>query len=263
MTRVETAVEIARAAGERLLDHRRRLDRLAVDRKGAIDLVTEADLESERLIRRRLAESFPGDGILGEELGRDERGRDAPWQWRIDPLDGTTNFVHGHPFFTVSIGLFRDGRPYGGVVYAPVLDELFRAEEGRGARLNDGPIRVSGVSALDAALLATGFPYRRAELPDNNVANFAHFVVRVRGIRRGGSAALDLAYVACGRFDGYWELHLSPWDVAAGAALVREAGGRVTDFDGGEAWDDGSRIIASNGHLHDAIRHELHTVSLG
>ena len=257
---IEVAERIAREAGELLLDYRRRIGELDIDRKGAIDLVTQADVESEKLVRRRLAESFPDHAIHGEELGRSGPD-DSEHVWIVDPLDGTTNFVHSHPMFTVSMGLMREGQPYLGVVHAPVLGETFTAVRGEGAKLNGQPIRVSGGRELGSAMLATGFPYKRAEIPDNNVDNFAHMVVRVRGIRRGGAASLDLAYVACGRFDAYWELHLSAWDVAAGACIVREAGGRVTDFAEGEDWLFGGNILASNVHLHAPLRAELEAVA--
>ncbi len=261
---LEAARSIALEAGELLLDFRERLHELEIDRKGRIDLVTRADLESERLVRRRIAERFPGHRVHGEELGEDAPPTDvdAPDSedlplWVVDPLDGTTNFVHGHPMFAVSIGFVSGGGVRAGVVHAPALRETFAARIGGGAWLGDRRIEVSRTDSLGESLVASGFPYRRAEIPDNNVRNFARMVPRVRGVRRGGSAALDLAYVAAGRFDGYWEQHLSPWDIAAGACLVLEAGGRVTDFEDGDRWRDGETIVATNGRIHTELRSHL------
>lgn len=253
---LETAVGIAREAGDLLMQHRARMDELVIDRKGRIDLVTTADRESETLVRDRLASAFSDHDVHGEEFGDSSRGAD--YRWIVDPLDGTTNFVHGHPMFVVSIGLMHGEDPVVGVVHAPALGETYTAARGVGAFLDGRPMRVSTTSKLDEAMVATGFPYRRAERSDNNLANFGRVALDVRGIRRGGSAALDLAYVACGRFDAFWELHLEPWDVAAGACLIREAGGRVTDALGGDDWLEGGHIVASNsGPLHEIIRGRL------
>jgi myo-inositol-1(or 4)-monophosphatase len=252
---LDFAVSLAREAGEILLEHHRRVDTLRVERKGRIDLVTEADLASEEHLRSRIRAAYPEHDLVVEEGQGTSRG--AEYRWFVDPLDGTINFVRSHPMFAVSLALEHRGRMILGVVHAPRLGELFAAEAGRGARLNDRPIHVSTIESLEESVVATGFAYGRAELPDNNVDNFARIVLDVRGIRRGGAAALDLCYVAAGRFDGFWELHLSPWDVAAGACIVREAGGDVTDFRGGSDWLFGRHLVASNGRIHGAIRSRL------
>ena len=251
---IEAVAEIAREAGEILL---RRLGKIgAVGRKtSSRDLVTEADLASERAIVSRLRERFPGEAIRSEEEVHEEAGEGPVWY--VDPLDGTINFVHGIPAFSVSIARYVGGKPDLGIVYAPRLDELFAAQAGKGATLGGKRIRVSATATLEDALLATGFPYRRGDLPDNNLENWNRLFLEVRGLRRIGAASLDLAWVACGRFDGFWEMHLEPHDVAAGALLVREAGGLVTDFAGGEDWLHGKRVVASNGPLHASIRERL------
>ncbi len=256
---LEFVEDLARRAGEILLRHYRPVGRARiVDRKSgqARNLVTEADRASEELILSELDRAFPGDAVVAEETGA--HGRDRGRVWHVDPLDGTVNFAHGHPFFAVSIGLVEHGEPVLGVVHGPVLSETFTGEVGRGAARNGEPIRVSETEELGQSLLATGFAYGRNESPDHNVDNFAKLVFLVRGIRRAGAASLDLAYVAAGRLDGFWELFLSSWDVAAGAALVRAAGGRVTDFRGGGDYLEGRHIAATNGRIHDALLAELH-----
>jgi myo-inositol-1(or 4)-monophosphatase len=225
------------------------------------DLVTEADLASERLLVGRLREAFPDHAIEAEEETRDERtGRDADDprpRWFLDPLDGTINFVHEIPCFAVSMGLYLRGQPQVAVVHAPRLAETFTALRGEGAFLNGRRLRVSQASELGEAILGTGFPYRRGELEHDNLANFGRFFHHVRGLRRLGSAALDLAYVAAGRLDGFWELHLAPHDVAAGALLVREAGGLVTDADGGQDWLRGGHLVAAGPSLISAVRERV------
>lgn len=255
---LEFAVALAQQAGETLLAHFKPLGRAEiVDRKGQVrNLVTAADRASEDLIVAALRERFPDYGINGEERGAvagDERH-----VWTIDPLDGTVNFAHGHPFFAVSIGLVVDGVPRLGVVHAPVLGETFAGEVGRGATMNGMPIRVSATDELMEAMLATGFAYVRNEHPDHNVDNFSKLIFLARSIRRAGAAALDLALVAAGRIDGFWELHLAPWDVAGGAAILLAAGGRITDFNGGDRYLECGHVVASNGLLHEAIRGQLH-----
>jgi myo-inositol-1(or 4)-monophosphatase len=228
------AVQAARSAGDLL---RRRIDSIReVRHKSAVDLVTDVDLQSEREISQALLAAFPTHGILGEEGGA-RVGSESRFRWIVDPLDGTTNYAHGFPFFCVSIGLEVDGELILGVVYAPCADELFVAERGAGATLNARPIRVSETGSLMQALLATGFPYDRGRLP-HALRSFEALSLRSQAVRRVGSAALDLCYVACGRFDGYWEHVVHPWDLAAGALLVSEAGGEV---------------LASNGSLHAAL----------
>ncbi len=220
--------------------------------KGAVNPVTEADIAAERWILRRLREAFPTHRFLAEEEGG------APWHaphpiWIIDPLDGTNNFAHNLPHIAISIALVMEGRPVVGLIYDPLREELFKAWRGGGAWLNGRPMRVSVVERLRDAFLATGFPYDRRTARDNNTRRLDHFLRRSQGIRRLGAATLDLAYVACGRFDGYWELGLKPWDVAAGLLLVEEAGGRVTDYGGEPNPLSGETIVASNGRIHDAM----------
>ncbi len=214
----------------------------------AINLVTQTDEQAEALILSRLREAFPSDGFLTEEspavVGSAER------YWLIDPLDGTTNYAHGYPMVAVSIALVCQGEVVLGVVYHPIADELFVAEKGQGATLNGRPIRVSSAATLAESLLASGFPYDAWEEDDDNTAEWRHFLKRVVSLRSDGSAALDLCYVACGRLDGYWELDLDPWDMAAGSLIVQEAGGRVTDLAGAPFNPYGRAIVASNGQIH-------------
>jgi len=219
--------------------------------KGVVDLVTNFDHRAQELIFDRLAAAFPGHGFLAEEdLSRGEEGE---FRWVFDPLDGTTNYAHRFPVFTVSIALEHQGRVILGVVYDPMRNEMFQAVEREGAFLNGRRIRVSAVADLNRSLLATGFPYDLRESPVNNIAHFSHFLIRAQAIRRCGSAAMDLCYVACGRFDGFWELKLKPWDHAAGALIVREASGRVSDFEGGEFEISSQESLASNGLIHKAM----------
>ncbi len=218
----------------------------------AHNLVTEADTASEALILRRLLEAFPSHGIVAEEGGAG--GSDgAAVVWYVDPLDGTNNFAHGFPVFCVSMAAVEGGEVLCGVSYDPLRNELFRAARGQGAYLGDRRLEVSGRRLLAESLVATGFPYDKGSAADNNLAEFAAVMPRVRGIRRPGSAALDLAYVAAGRLDAYWEHGTRPWDVAAGILLVREAGGRVTDLAGRPPRIDGGRFVASNGVIHDEL----------
>ncbi|MEM7309740.1 MAG: inositol monophosphatase family protein [Planctomycetota bacterium] len=249
---LRVAEDAAREAGEVLLGYLGRISAESIGRKSSFrDLVTEADVESERLLVARLREAFPDHAIEAEEEVRDAAD-DRP-RWFLDPLDGTINFVHQLPCFAVSMGLFVDGRPEAAVVHAPRLGETFTARRGGGAYLNGEAIRVSAATELSESILATGFPYRRGELEHDNLANFNRFFYDARGMRRLGSAAIDLAYTAAGRFDGFWELHLSPHDVAAGALLVREAGGLVTDGDGGENWLRGDSLVAGPEPIHRAL----------
>lgn len=255
---LEVATLAAETAGECLLSHFDALDEADIGFKGQRDLVTRADRDAESLIVERLRAHFPQDAIWAEEGGKVAEGSH---QWIIDPLDGTTNFVHSLPIFGVSIArVDPSGEPELGVVLVPRLGELYTAGRGLGARRNGVPIHVSTRTELKNSLLATGFHYERQTRDDSNVGSFNKFVLHVRGIRRMGAASVDLAYVAAGRLDGYWEPHLSPWDVAAGALLVREAGGRVTDMVGGNDWLHGAHIVASNGtDLHGRILDVLAT----
>ena len=253
------AIQVAREAGNVLVD---RLGRaLQVSNKGAIDLVTEADLASEKLIIERVRSHYPRHAILAEESGASEENpanpRGSEWRWIIDPLDGTTNYAHGYPCFCVSIGVERAGQLELGVVYDPMRNEMFAAERGQGATLNERPIRVSQVEELGRAMVCTGFPYNVRERPDF-ARDFTNFTMEAQAVRRDGSAALDLAYVACGRFDGFWEDGLNPWDVAAGVLLIEEAGGKVTNFDGASLDIYSPKVLASNSLVHESMRKVLH-----
>ncbi len=219
--------------------------------KGPIDMVTEADQASEALISERLRAAFPDHDLLGEEGARGSTSN-SPYRWVIDPLDGTTNFTHGLPTFAVSIGLENDGAPMVGVVYDPMRDEMFVAKRGAGATLNGQPLHVAATSELFRALLVTGFSYTM-ELRALQAEIWRDFLTRVQAIRQTGSAALNLCYIAAGRLDGYWERGISPWDVAAGALMVIEAGGVVTSMTGGAYRSDDREILASNGFLHDEL----------
>ena len=245
------ATDMARDAGGLLIQ---KLGAAKVSRKGDIDLVTEADLASENLIIERIRSYHPQHGILAEESGEAVLvgGQRSEWKWIIDPLDGTTNYAHGYPFFCVSIALEHEGVLEVGVVYDPVRDEMFAAERGRGATLNGRKIRVSDVEELKDAMVCTGFPYNVRERP-NFTRDFANFTMAAQAVRRDGSAAIDLAYVACGRFDGFWEDGLSPWDIAAGKLLIEEAGGKVSNFDNQPLSIYTLKVLASNGLVHDAM----------
>ena len=241
------AVDAARAAGRLLRDELAGSRRIAY--KGTpTNLVTEMDQRAEALILERLRAAFPDDAVLAEELGA--AGGRSDRRWLVDPLDGTTNYAHGLPIYGVSIALETARRLVLGVVYDPSRDEMFVGERGGGATLNDSPIKVSAAPSVDASLLVTGFPYNIRETSDTNLREYAAFSLRARAVRRLGSAAIDLAYVACGRFDAYWELRLGAWDVAAGAVLVEEAGGRVTGIDGYALDVDAPTVLASNGLIH-------------
>lgn len=245
---VTSATAIAAEAGALLMEGWRRAP--AVHKKGAIDLVTDFDLASEALIRSRLRDAFPAHAIIAEESdGREER----EWTWYVDPLDGTTNFAHGHFVFAVSVGLARQGVPVLGVVHAPAIATTWAGAVGRGCRRNGEGCATSRASALGESLVATGFPYDRATSAENNLREATRIIPQVRGIRRCGAAAVDLALVADGTYDGYWEQKLERWDACAGIALVRAAGGAVTDYEGAEADVHGNMLVASNGPLHPAL----------
>lgn len=244
---LDVAVSAARAAGD--LQRRKVGTGVTVSHKGSVDLVTDVDRESEAIIVAAIGERFPGHAILAEEGGAYHTAS-SPFRWIIDPLDGTTNYAHGFPWFAVSIALEVDGRVEMGVVYHPMMDELFTAVRGEGAFLNGRPLRVSENGSMRDALLATGFPYDRTPDNENNIDLFVAFTMASRGVRRAGAAALDLASVAAGRLDGFWECKLKPWDVAAGMLLVEEAGGWVTDYGGNPYSIYEHRIVASNGSIH-------------
>ncbi len=240
-------------AGE--IQNARRASGFRIDKKGAIDLVTEVDLECERMCRAVIAERFPEHDILAEELGATAAARSpSRFRWVFDPLDGTTNYAHGLPIFCSSLALEVDGRAEVGAIYDPSRRELFTAERGLGARLNGAPLTVSHTAALGDALLVTGFPYDVQKQAGDLVALFGEFLSRARAVRRLGSAALDLCYVAAGRFDAFWEQQLKSWDVSAGALIVSEAGGRVTGMDGSPFDPAAGHLIASNERLHDRVR---------
>jgi myo-inositol-1(or 4)-monophosphatase len=245
---LNVAIEIAREAGAILVEYMQRP--LRIDEKGRrADIVTDADRASEKLIVERLRAEFPDAAILGEETGA--HAGTSQERWIVDPLDGTTNYAHNYPLFCVSIGYERDGVLEAGVVYAPLLDECYTATRGRGAFRNGEPIRVSTIDAVGDALTCTGFH------PSNFAINSRYFEAvsnRAQAVRRDGSAALDLAFVACGRFDAFWELELQPWDVAAGTLIVQEAGGVVTQIDGAPSHVDSGSILATNGRVHDEMR---------
>jgi myo-inositol-1(or 4)-monophosphatase len=253
------AVIAARLAGR--YQQYRFASSLEIEMKGDKNLVTEVDRESERLIVTHLLARFPDHDIVAEESVYPQTG--SPFRWIIDPVDGTTNYAHGYPWFCASIGLELDGDLVAGVIYNPVYDELFTATRGGGAHLNGRRLSVSPRAPLKNSLLGTGFPYDCATDPANNFANFIAFQKGARGIRRAGAAALDLAYVAAGRLDGFWELKLKPWDVAAGVLLVREAGGTVTNFAGSRYDIFTDRIVASNGLIHDEMVTLLASVASG
>ncbi len=249
---------MAREAGGLLMDYFRR--RVKIEYKGDVDLVTVADRKSEALILERIRAQFPAHDVMGEEGARIEIG--GEYKWYVDPLDGTTNFAHGFPVFCVSLAVERRGQRIAGVIYDPTRDEMFSAELGSGARLNGTAIHVSTTAKLGECLIATGFPsHKRHKNP--NIYFYHQLTLRTHGVRRAGSAALDLCNVASGRFDGFWEFNLNPWDTAAGVLIVQEAGGKVTDFSGGEFQIASRETLASNGLVHDALLHEFEEIFTG
>ena len=244
------ASDAARQAGAVLADCTR--SGFRIEHKELINLVTDADHQAEQRIIDVIHKAFPTHPVLAEERGLTKQSP-SRYKWIIDPLDGTTNFAHGFPAYCVSIGVECDGRGIIGVVYDPTRDELFSAQLGHGAHLNGAPISVSSTDHLDRALLVTGFAYDIRETRNNNLNHFARFALKVQGLRRTGTAALDLCYVAAGRFDGFWEVKLNPWDMAAGVVILREAGGKVTDFTGTTHSIYGQELVASNGSIHQAM----------
>jgi len=253
---LNVAKNAARAAGRLLKDKVN--GKRDIFYKGEIDMVTEMDRLAERTIVEAVLGAFPGHGILAEEGGRIESN--SGFLWVIDPLDGTTNYAHGYPSFSVSIGMEREGQTLLGVVYDPMRDELFTAVKGSGSFLNGQPIGVSRIEVLIRSLLATGFPYDRTVSRENNLNYFNELIMASQEVRRSGSASLDLCSVAAGRLDGYWELKLQPWDVVAGALIVQEAGGKVSDFSGSRYSMHDREIIASNGVIHDQMLNVIHAV---
>lgn len=252
---LDIATEAAMTAGAILQDYWGKLE--DVEEKGRPgDLVTAADKAAEAAILKLLRRHLPEHGILAEESGQ-LGDSNSEYLWAIDPLDGTTNYAHQYPIAAVSIGLLISGTPQVGVIYNPFRDELFRAARGLGATRNRRPIQVSQTSALENSLLVTGFAYDRRETSDNNYAEFCHLTHLTQGVRRSGSASLDLTDVACGRLDGYWERGLSPWDITAGIVLVEEAGGKVTAYDNSPLIIRSGRVLATNGQIHDRLSTEL------
>lgn len=247
---LRAAIEAAQAAGALLL--RYAATGFEIEYKNPINLVTDADRAAEQCVIDHLKTRFPDHHFLAEERGRDNEGS-SPYRWIIDPLDGTTNFAHSFPTYCVSIGLEHDGECIIGVVFDPSRNELFTAVEHRGAQVNGRPLHVSETQTLDSSLLVTGFAYDIRETKRNNLDHFVKFALKAQGLRRTGSAALDLCYVAAGRFDGFWEVRLNPWDMAAGSVIVREAGGHLTDFSGKALSIYGHELVASNGRIHEAM----------
>ena len=255
---VPAMADIAREAGALLMDYFQQ--HVKVEYKGEADLVTVADRKSESLIRDRISQHWPSHDILGEEGGLKDTG--SEYRWYVDPLDGTTNFAHGFPVFCVSMALEYRGKRIAGVVYDPTRDELFAAEAGSGAYLNQKRIRVSKTVNLGECLVATGFPsHKRHKHP--NIFFYHQITLHTHGVRRAGSAALDLCCVASGRFDGFWEFNLNPWDTAAGVLLVEEAGGSITDFKGGPFQLNSRETLASNGLVHQALISEFENIFSG
>jgi myo-inositol-1(or 4)-monophosphatase len=249
---------MAREAGSLLMDYFRQ--RVKIEYKGDVDLVTVADRKSEALIIERIRGRFPSHDVMGEEGTRIETG--SEYKWYVDPLDGTTNFAHGYPVFCVSLAVERSSQRIAGVIYDPTRDEMFTAERDGGARLNGVPIHVSATSNLGECLLGTGFPsHKRHKNP--NIHFYHQLTLRTHGVRRAGSAALDLCNVAAGRYDGFWEFNLNPWDTAAGVLIVEEAGGQVTDFSGGPFEIASHETLASNGLVHGALLHEFQEIFAG
>lgn len=259
----KAAVAAARGAGDLLREYWSSGREKSIEFKSATDLVTEADKKAEMMIMSALTASFPDWSFLCEESGASGDDQESEYRWIVDPLDGTTSFAHGHPFFSVSIALEHRGEVVLGVVYAVVMDEMFVAQRGSGATVNGVPIHCSSTPRLIEALVATGFPTARAQMTNRLDTNFAYFeevLLNARACRRNGSAALDLCYVACGRMDVYWEQGLKAWDVAAGALILSESGGKFTDMDGTEisfrdaaSEDDKFNVLGTNGHLHQTV----------
>ena len=247
----QTAIEAARLAADIQLKHLGSITGGKVDHKRQFDFVTHVDRESENAIIDLIRKRFPDHAIFAEESAKDEAVGD--YRWIIDPLDGTTNYIHAYPVFSVSIALEFKGEIILGVIFDPTRNDLFHAEKGKGAFLNDEHIRVSEISDPGHCLLATGFPFRSKEYLDLYLESFKRLFLKMSGIRRLGSVALDFAYLACGRCEGFWEIGLSPWDIAAGSLIIHEAGGTITDFSGGNEHIWTGNVVASNGKIHDYI----------
>ncbi|MBZ5666688.1 MAG: inositol monophosphatase [Acidobacteriia bacterium] len=249
---------MAREAGSLVMGYFRQ--HVKIEYKGAVDLVTVADRESEALILEHIRKLFPTHDVMGEEGTRLETG--SEYKWYVDPLDGTTNFAHGYPVFCVSLAVERLGKRIAGVIYDPTRDEMFSAELGGGARLNESAIQVSTTANLGECLVGTGFPSQKRH-KNPNIYFYHQLTLRTHGVRRAGSAALDLCNVASGRYDGFWEFNLNPWDTAAGVLIVEEAGGKVTDFSGGAFQIASRETLATNGLVHEALLHEFQEIFAG
>ncbi|MCP4723586.1 MAG: inositol monophosphatase [bacterium] len=254
---LKKAIEAAKEAGKILLKGLEK--NLEIEYKGDIDIVTDIDIESQQCILSILQDEFPDHNFVAEE-DADLDLLNSDKVWLIDPLDGTTNYAHGYRCFCISIAYCEGGEIISGVIYDPCAEEMYIAEKGKGAFLNGKQIRVSYTDELNRSLLITGFPYDIRESSINNLGLFNHMIMKAQAVRRDGSAALDLAYLAAGRFDGFWELKLHPWDIAAGAIIVEEAGGTVSDFSGGKMGIDAFEVLATNGKIHSAIISELSAV---
>ncbi len=241
---LNVAIIAAKEAGEYIKEQRDNLARVEIEEKGLNDFVSYVDLQSEKMIMLAIRKYYPDHNITAEESGK--HSTPSKFEWIIDPLDGTTNFLHQIPHFAISIAVKENGKLMHGVVYDPIKDEMFSASRGDGARLNNFKIRVSDQKALKNSVLATGFPYTNFDYIDPYMDSLKSFILKTAGIRRAGSAALDLAYVACGRVDGYWEFNLKEWDIAAGALIVMEAGGLSTDFAGGDNFLESGNIVAAS-----------------
>ena len=248
---LHTAVRSVREGGRVILMYFNQLDRLEYSSKGRNDFVSRADIEAERAVLDVLTHAYPEHGVLAEESGPQEG---SEYTWVIDPLDGTTNFLHGFPMFAVSVAAMRNGILEHGVVYDPLRDEMFTASRGEGAQLNGKRLRVSSTRQLTPALLGTGFPFRDLSIMEPWMRSFQSLVPKTAGIRRAGAAALDLAYVASGRLDGFWEFGLKPWDMAAGALLIREAGGLVSDVSGDQGFIESGNLVTANPHIFEDLR---------
>lgn len=256
----DTAIRAAKAASKIQLENLGKISAGQIDTKKQFDFVTFVDKTSESTIIETIRTEFPDHQFYGEESHKEEGGGH---RWIIDPLDGTTNYIHGIPFFSISIALEVEHEIVLGVVYDPVRDEMFVAEKGKGTTLNDQPVRVSAITDPAVSLITTGFPFRAKEYIDIYQRSFKDILFQASGVRRMGSAALDFSYIACGRSEGFWEIKLGPWDVAAGSLLVREAGGVITDFSGGDEYIWTGNVVASNGHLHDMLLGSVQKVFAG
>ena len=247
------AVRAARRAGDVINRSRERLDAIEVHRKGRQDYVSEVDIQAERAIIDTLTQAYPDHGILAEESGSSDAVDEKECIWIIDPLDGTMNYLHGYPQFAVSIALQVKGVLDQAVIFDPTRNELFTASRGEGAQLDGKRIRVSKIERLDQALIGTGFPIRSEKKIEPYLRSFEKIIYETAGIRRAGAAALDLAYVACGRLDGFWEVGLAPWDIAAGALIIQEAGGIVSDIDGSQGFLDSGNVIGGTARVHASL----------